>query len=187
MTRDRVFPNVVVRRRSPNQSVRSPGGVQLIVIHDTESHNRPGRSDLEAIGNWFAQTAAQASSHVCTDGDGNSARYVADAAKAWHCGAFNSVSLGIEQIGFSHEGAAAWRNRHKQVDETARWCAYWSMKYGVPLRWGAVSGYGVVRSGLIYHRQLGVAGGNHGDPGLYPRRYLLARARQFKVQMRKRR
>jgi NAD kinase len=39
------------------------------------------------------------SAHVCTDGDGNSARYVPDAAKAWHCAGFNSQSLGVEQIG----------------------------------------------------------------------------------------
>jgi N-acetyl-anhydromuramyl-L-alanine amidase AmpD len=91
----RVDPRVTVRRLVRNQSSRNGVKPRLIVVHATESGNRPGDSDLAAIGTWFDNPASQASSHVCTDADGHSGRFVLDAHKAWHCAGFNSVSLGI--------------------------------------------------------------------------------------------
>lgn len=183
MSKERIHPNVVVRHRSPNQSVRSPGGIQLLVIHTTEGHNIEGKADLEGLGGWFGNPAAEVSAHVCTDADGNSGRYVADTAKAWHVGYFNSISLGCEQMGSASEGFTEWRKREKQLDETARWLARWSYKYGVPLRKGHVSGKTVVRTGVVEHAWLGADGGGHVDPGAYPVMYVIRRARIFKHQL----
>lgn len=174
----RRFPHVTVRKLSPFYSSRNGTKPRLIVIHATESHNYPGDRDLAAIGEWFQNPAAQVSSHVCTDGDGNSARYVRDYEKAWHCAGFNSVSLGIEQIGSTTD---TWNRA--EVRETARWVALWSRKHGIPIRQGQVNQQGaVIRSGIVRHSDLGARGGNHDDPGNnYPWALLLGLARYYKV------
>lgn len=177
----RAYPNVVIRRAARNQSSRNGIRPQLIVIHSTESSNRPGSSDLAAIGAWFDNPTAQASSHVCTDGDGNSARYVADTAKAWHCAGYNSVSLGIEQIGRAAQ--SSWSP--DEIRESARWVAYWSRKHGIPIRRGAVTGGRVVKSGVVTHADLGVTGGGHHDPGAgYPVADLLRLAAFYRSRQR---
>lgn len=172
----RIHPKVVFSRDVRNQSGRGGQKPKLIVVHATESSNRPGSSDLAAIGTWFDNPAAQASSHVCTDADGNSARYVRDENKAWHCAGFNSVSLGIEQVGRAAQ--TAWTR--DELRETARWIAKWSLKYGIPIRKGAVKGASVTRSGVIRHSELGQVGGGHHDPGPgYPMHSVLALARFY--------
>lgn len=158
---ERLKPKVRVRRISPNRSARSLSQVKLIVVHSTEGGNVPGLGDLVGLGGWFANRGAQVSSHVATDAEGNSARYVADRDKAWHCGGFNSVSLGIEQVGRAAQ--LSWPV--EQEKETARWIAYWSKLHGIPIQKGAVRGGSVVKSGIVRHSDLGAAGGNHHDPG----------------------
>jgi N-acetyl-anhydromuramyl-L-alanine amidase AmpD len=171
----RIHPKVVVRRNVRNQSARSVSKPDLIVVHTTESHNRPGNADLAAIGDWFNNPAAQASSHVCTDADGTSARYVPDSRKAWAQAAFNSRALSIEQIGQAAQGK--WADA--ELDETARWIARWSKKYGIPIRRSDGS-----RSGVTRHMDLGAAGGGHSDPGVrYPIDDVLRRARAFKKRL----
>jgi N-acetyl-anhydromuramyl-L-alanine amidase AmpD len=173
----RRFPKVNVRRRSPNQSSRSGVAPRLIVLHSTEGTNVKGDADLIGLGSWFASTGAAVSSHVATDADGHSARYVDDAAKAWHCAAYNSLSLGIEQVGRAAQSSWA----AAQVDETARWIAYWSRKHGIPIQRGEVSGGRVVKPGIVTHADLGAAGGGHHDPGAaFPVAKVLTRARHFR-------
>lgn len=180
----RIHPKVKVRKISPNQSERS-AGMSLIVLHSTESHDVPrSAKDLEAVANWFANPAAQASSHVIVDADGHSARCVSDRKKAWTCVNFNSVSLNIEQIGFASFGRDKWRARWREIRETARWIARWSKKYGIPIRLARVSGSTVTRSGVTTHAALGAAGGGHHDPGPYPMRRVLILARLYRAALR---
>jgi N-acetyl-anhydromuramyl-L-alanine amidase AmpD len=178
---DRIYPNVVLRMHVRNWSYRANGAkIELIVIHDTESHNRPGTVDLAAIGNWFDNPASEASCHVCVDGDGSSAIYVDSIHKAWHVAHYNSAAVGIEQIGYSTEGARGWSAREPELLETARWIAHWSHMYRIPIRPGDAQWGGVQRSGVVTHRQLGVLGGNHDDPGpAYPFDYVLNAAARF--------
>lgn len=185
---ERLAPNVVVRHYSPNQSERSLVPLNLIVLHDTEGANLPkSTADLSGLGAWFARPI-EASCHVATDSDGNSGRYVSDRRKAWHCGAYNSASLGIEQIGFASQSRAVWLKNWRQLRETARWMAYWSERYGIPLRRGAVSNGVVTRAGVLRHMDLGATGGGHSDPGQnYPFNRVLWLARAYKVARRLRR
>lgn len=157
----RVKPNVVVERNVVNQSSRSGVRPRLIVLHSTESTEVKGSGDLASIAAYFDNPAAQASSHVITDGDGNSARCVPDSAKAWTCVSFNSLSLNVEQIG--RAASTVWSEEIQQ--ETARWIAKWSKDWGIPIVRGAVSGTSVTRSGVVFHSELGAAGGGHSDPG----------------------
>lgn len=173
----RVAPKVVLRQPSPNISQRvSP--ISLIVIHDTEG------GSLASVGSEFASSSSQVSAHVCTDAKGESARYVRDEDKAWQCVAYNSAALGIEQIGFAAQ--KDWPAA--QVDETARWVARWSVKHGIPIRRAIVLNGRVLRSGVITHEQLGIAGGGHHDPGpAYPMGTLKKRARVFRKALKKKR
>lgn len=180
---DRLAPNVVTRHYSPNQSERAAVPLNLIVLHDTEGANLPdSTSDLVGLGSFFGQSSVQASAHVATDSDGNSGRYVSDRKKAWHCMAYNSFSLGIEQIGFASQSRATWLKDWRQLRETARWIAYWSHRYGIPIRRANVSNGTVTRSGVTRHMDLGAVGGGHSDPGSnYPFNRVLWLARAYKA------
>lgn len=158
----RYRPNVVVRVNSPNKSSREGARPILITVHSTEGRNIPhSASDLLGVSRFLCQPPVQASAHVCTDNDGHSSRIVRDRDKAWHCMAFNRISLGIEQIGF----AATEHWSLEQYRETARWVAEWNKLYGIPIQRARVSGLLVVRWGVVEHSELGVAGGGHHDPG----------------------
>lgn len=156
--------------------------LDLIVLHDTEGANIPDSvTDLVGLGNFFGSISAQASSHVADDSDGNSARFVSDRKKAWHCAAYNSASLGIEQIGFASQSRVTWLHNWRQLRETARWIALWSEKYGIPIRRGAVNSGAVTRAGVLRHMDLGSIGGGHSDPGpAYPFNRVLWLARAYK-------
>lgn len=158
-----------IKANVANQSSRNGVKPSLIVLHDTEGGNLAGIADLQGLVNWFNNPAAQASSHVAVDADGNSAKFVDDLSKAWHVAAYNSKSLGIEQVGFATQ--KVWPDA--QLKKTAQYIAYWSTKYGIP----------IIHStdrGVALHSDLGVAGGGHHDPGGgYPLDKVLAYAKDY--------
>jgi hypothetical protein len=128
------MPRPEVTKIVRNQSSRNGVKPRVIVLHSTESHERPGLSDLQGLGSWFDNGSAQASSHVGNDAEGNDARFVADDRKAWTQGQENPRCLSIEQIGFARESRKQWLDQPKQLRNTAEWIAYWSKKYGIPIR-----------------------------------------------------
>lgn len=163
----------------------SRGGVRpsLIVLHSTESHNRPGVSDLEGLASFF-DGPVQASSHIANDAEGNDIRMVPDEEKAWTQANYNPSSLSIEQIGFAATTRDEWyRGASRQLANSARWIAYWSLKHGIPIRRAWTVAGGIQRSGVASHRQLGASGGGHTDPGTgYPFKYVLLLARFFRLK-----
>lgn len=177
---ERIRPRVRVRRLVRNRSSR--GGVRptLIVLHSTEGANVKGLGDLVGLGGWFNNPKAQCSSHVATDAEGNSARYVRDGEKAWTQAHYNPVSLSIEQVGRAAQ--TSWSDAQQR--ETARWIAHWCKLHGIPVRKGRVAGGRVIRSGIVRHSELGALGGAHHDPGkAFPMRRVLALARQYRAAM----
>lgn len=183
----RIWPKVTVKKESPNQSTRT-ANIGIIVLHSTESHNRKGASDLEAIAGFFGSSSAQASSHVVTDNDGHSARCVPDERKAWTVGNLNSISLNLEQIGFAAQGRKEWREKEAHLHEVARWIAYWSRKHDIPIRKAVLSSSGaIVRKGVTTHAYCSShgAGTSHWDPGEYPMGYVLWLARGYRKAQKK--
>lgn len=154
-------PYDVVKKKSCNQSARTTNKIQLIVMHSTEGWNYKGTEDLKSLGSWFNTPAAQASCHIGVDAEGNSAKYVNDSEKAWHCAAYNSASLGIEHVGFTKQ--KFWPTA--QYRKSAKYVAYWSRKHNIPIQKAKVSNGNVLTPGITRHSDLGEAGGNHGDPG----------------------
>lgn len=178
----RLKPKVVVAGGVCNKSSREGVKPAIIVLHSTESANIPGPGDLQSVWHWFNNPSADASSHVITDAEGQSARCVADEDKAWTCAGFNSVSLNIEQIGYAAQGQ--WVDA--EIDETARWIAKWSIKHGIPIERGKVVGSAVVKAGILLHSELGSIGGGHSDPGgAYPLGRVIERAKSIRKQLRK--
>lgn len=176
----RFVPHVVYSKRSPNQSSRNGVRPSIIVLHSTESDNRTGNGDLQAVCDFLCRPATQASSNVIVDADGHSARLVADEGKAWAQAGYNSVALSIEQIG----RAASEKWTRDEIREAARWIARWSKKYDIPIRRGAVSGGRVIQPGVVTHKMLGAVGGGHFDPGPnYPVDAVLALARWYRSKL----
>jgi hypothetical protein len=173
----RLHPDVVLHRESPNVSARETA-ISLIVLHSTESANIPdSATDLAAVAGWFAEVRSQVSAHVITDADGHSARCVPDHAKAWACVDFNSASLNVEQIG---RAAQAHWSREEWL-ETARWIAQFSHEHHIPIRIAYIEGTAIERSGVATHKMLGLPGGGHLDPGEgYPLEEVLHEARRIK-------
>lgn len=177
----RYSPHVELTRWSPNHSTRAGRRPLLIVVHATAGHNRPGIADLAGLGEWFARGSLAAgtpvSSHVATDNEGNSARFVHDADKAWHVAYYNRPALGIEQI-LPGDGSEVTRD---MLRETARWIARWSNLHDIPIRKATVTADGAItRAGVIRHSELGVLGGNHRDPGPYDLHACLSLARFYR-------
>ncbi len=159
------------KRSVSNQSSRNGVKPKLIVLHSTESHNRAGTGDLESIASWFNNPAAGASSHVVNDNEGFSAQLVPDSNKAWTQAFYNPQSLSIEQIGFASQGKSDWTDA--QLRSTAKYIAYWSKKYGIPITSSTTHG-------VTLHSRLGAAGGGHHDPGNnYPFERVLELARGY--------
>ena len=163
-----------------NQAARS-AQIRGIVIHTTESHDRAGRVDLNGVRNWFDNPESQASSHVIVDAEGLSVRCVPDSRKAWTVGKFNSQTLNIELIGWAKTPRWQWLKRRRQLKKCAKYVAYWSKKYGIPIRMGAASfdaGH-IHKRGVFGHYHLSGPGG-HWDPGQgFPFDRLLSMARYY--------
>jgi N-acetyl-anhydromuramyl-L-alanine amidase AmpD len=169
-----------------NQSERR-GPILAVCVHSTESADLPGTTaDLVSIRNWFNNPVAQASSHIGIDGQGNTERWVASNRKAWACGAGNSFTLNIEFVARAAQAAKDWEEA--QVKQGARWLAYWSLKYNIPVqggRVGNVHGQCVcITPGVIRHSDVTAAGfGSHTDPGrAFPMDDFLDAARWYRIK-----
>jgi N-acetyl-anhydromuramyl-L-alanine amidase AmpD len=151
-----------------NQSERR-GPILAVAVHSTESADLPGTTaDLAAIRSWFDNPAAQASSHIGIDGQGNTELWVHSDRKAWTIGAANSWTLNIEFVARAAQSAKDWDEA--QIKQGARWLAYWALKYKIPIqraRCTNVHGQCVcITPGVIRHSDVTAAGfGTHTDPG----------------------
>lgn len=180
---DRLQPDPELTRIVVNQSSRLGRRPGMIVLHTTQGTNRPGITDLVGLGNLFDDRSAEVSAHVANDSEGNDAVFVRDEHKAWTCSNDNYFTLNLEQIGFAETTQREWYREHPhQLANTARWIAYWSFKWHIPIRRGVAPAGVLIRSGVASHKQLGILGGGHWDPGpAYPMNYVLWLARFFKL------
>lgn len=157
-----------------------------IVLHDTESHDTAGLSDISGIFSfWHTQknqdgSLAQYGAHFVVDSVGNVGEGGDPLAIQWHVGNLNTGSIGIEQIGFASFSRLIWkRDRRKQLYAVARLCAWAHGEYGIPLK---------VRDnpqlpGITTHARVSAAGidpSGHSDPGAgYPLRFVVTLAKMM--------
>jgi N-acetyl-anhydromuramyl-L-alanine amidase AmpD len=167
---------------------RGPAPVDAIVVHVTESPDRPGTTDLTKLARFLAGKGLAA--HAADDAEGNSSRMVADDRLAYHATYWNVGTVGIEQVAYANLNRKQWLvDRRAQLDTTAAWIAYWAREYRIPIRRCVVAGLrynrrkrvvagAMVKRGVCSHAQLDPR--NRDDPGpRYPWDYVLAKAREI--------
>ena len=146
---------------SPNYSSRSES-VRLIVLHTAE-----GARTIESLGNFFAQSSSQVSSHVGADDKVNTVgEYVKRPNKAWTQAAYNSAAVSVELCAFASWSRSEWLDNHRNMlDNCAKWIAEEAAYYGIPItKLSASQAQGSGR-GVCQHVDLGAAGGGHTDCG----------------------
>lgn len=142
----------LVQRQSPNRSSRNGDRVHLLVWHETAGAYAGSVS-------WLCNPAAQASAHLVIREDGAEATQLVHlAVKAWHCAAFNGVSVGVEHANTTAKGYASER----QLEVSARVFGWLCIHLGVPPK-RSRNGQ---EPGICRHMDLGVAGGGHLQCGM---------------------
>lgn len=163
-----------------NQSRRTAANIKLIILHLTDGSNIKGTADLDGLVSWFDNPSSGVSCHEGLDAEGNTVTMVKDDMKAWHVANFNSISLGIEQmgkIGDPPHSKKFWVNDyHYGLRAAARKIALWSIKHDIPIKHST-------SNGVCQHKDLGELGGNHDDCGpTYPERYVLVWAQLWRLR-----
>lgn len=151
-----------------NQSSRN--GVRPIwfVLHYTVSPNVPGWGDVNAIVALFDRSSSQASSTFVLDAEGHCAYIVPIERKAWTQAAGNSLSVSVEIIATGRETALCTGpclTQLRVIQQTV------SARTGIPPRAGSV--YPAV-SGLVQHKDGGLAWGGHIDITPFSSRALIS-------------
>lgn len=139
---------------------------RLIVLHTSE-----GAQTYQSLGNFFAESSSQVSSHVGIDDvRGTIGEYVKRSNTAWTAANANPVAVQAEFC--TPSGAAAnwtasiWKNQHPNMllnagDWIAEEAAYWNIPI-VSLTPSQAQGSG---RGVCQHSDLGAWGGGHYDCG----------------------
>lgn len=151
--------------RSPNYYTGN-NGRRLLVVHSSE-----GAQTYQSLGNFFANSANEVSSHTGIDNAtrGTIGEYVKRYDSAWTAGNANGVAVQVELC--TPSGASAnwsrdkWLSQETMLLNLADWLREESNATGIPLKSLSPSqaqgnGYGVCQ-----HKDLGSWGGGHVDCG----------------------
>lgn len=161
---------------SPNYSTRGGASVRLIVIHTAE-----GALTIEALGNFFEDPNAEASSHVgIDDTPGVVGEYVKRGNKAWTAKNANPVAVQAELCGFAGWSLKTWEAHPTMLENCARWIAEEAAAFDLPLTKLTPSQAQGSGRGVCQHDDLGSWGGGHWDcGGSFPIDDVLSRAKEL--------
>jgi N-acetylmuramoyl-L-alanine amidase len=114
---------------SPNYSSRGGSKVRLIILHTAE-----GARTIEELGNYFASSSSNVSSHTgADDKKGTIGEYVKRGNKAWTAGNANPVAVQIELCAFAKWSTAEWNKHPNMLENCARWIAEEAAYFGIPI------------------------------------------------------
>jgi len=156
-TRTHDHPLITKRVAGATHGSQTPSA---IVLHCTESLNRPGLSDVLAIPNFWKNQGLGYNAHCVIDGEGLTAKCALDVRKCWAVAGANTGRLHIEFIGSSSLSRSEWAALTKGLKQGAKWCAYWSETHGIPIALSTVHGIGTHG---MYSNAYHVS--DHTDPG----------------------
>lgn len=168
--------------RNPSPQVHGSMTPMRVVLHDTESHDVAGLSDITAIYSFWVKQGLGYDAHFIVDAEGNIGQSGTIDDLFYHVGGLNTGSIGIEQVGFASLAKLAWsKKRRRQVFAVAHLLAWLNTEHGIPLRF--LSGPGIYSSGVTTHAEvskLEAASEGHTDPGAnYPVKFVLWLARRI--------
>lgn len=140
-----------------------------VVLHDTESHDARGITDLVGVIEFWKRNPYPSGTlngaHYLVDGDGFIAQVGVLADILQHTGGANTGSIGIEQIGFASFSLRTWLTRRAQLDAVAKILAYLNHVHGIPLVKSTSRGVSTHAMQSAIHPE----SGGHSDPGrFYP-------------------
>jgi len=147
---------------SPNYSSRNGTTVTGVCIHTAE-----GPTDATALGNYFAQSSVQVSSHDGAD-DTKRVHYVDYQYEAWTLRNGNSWSDNLEMCGFASWTRDQWLQHPGMIQQAASWVAERCHARNVPpVRLTPADIKAGRRSGYFAHWDytLGTGDGTHWDVG----------------------
>lgn len=170
----------------------------MIVLHETVSHNKPGTGDIKGVAAFMDSTGLEI--HGIIDKEANVGWAYDRQAIYDHCasgnGGVNSRSIGFElvsEIPFlptRAERRAAWDptgERKKQLDKVALWCAWLSTVEDIPLRYSNGAHPGITTHWQVSETWLG--GDGHWDcwpnhlGGHFPALYVVNKAERYLEEM----
>lgn len=142
-----------------------------IILHSTESHDRPGTTDVRGVNAYLR--SKDYGVHYIVDGEGNVLRGAYHKDLVYHAAGANATHIGIEQVGFARWTVKDWLwddgVKRKQLQEVAELIAYICDQEGIAIRLSKTNG-------ISLHSQW--PEGGHTDPGKgYPWRYVLKQAK----------
>lgn len=147
---------------SPNRSRRDGRPVRLVVVHTAE-----GAKTVTELGNYFANPAVQASSHVGIDGT-SIEQYVPYTEAAWATRAANDICDAAELCGFAAWTRDQWLTQHhSMLVLAAGWIRDRCTARAIPLRKLTPAQVAAGEAGVCGHVDwtLGMHDGTHTDPG----------------------
>lgn len=162
-----------------SQRVASLGGPQVIVWHQTVSHDSPGWASQDALTALASRSSSQVSWHFLIGGeDGLCTFSVPLDLKAWTQSNANSVAVGIEVERFGDEPSYVTAAGERTLLAVTRRVG---RLLGIPMqkglvRWTAGCVPVVVRRGIVEHSDLGPCGGGHRDVTPWSTDALVAKA-----------
>ncbi|RJQ79969.1 N-acetylmuramoyl-L-alanine amidase [Pseudonocardiaceae bacterium YIM PH 21723] len=170
---------------SPNHSSRGGAKVRLLVVHTAE-----GARTAQSLGDFFARTDVEASSHVGIDAN-SVEQYVPYDRASWTVLSANPISENVELCGFAHWSREQWlstgmvdgcANPRAMLDRLAGWLAERVQARGIEIK--KLSPHQVAAGdwGICGHVDwtVGTGDGTHTDPGpAFPWDYVITRANQL--------
>lgn len=142
-----------------------------IVLHSTESHDRPGTTDVRGVNEYLR--SKDYGVHYIIDGEGNVLRGAYHADLVYHAQGANSTHIGIEMVGFARWTVKDWLFddgvKRAQLQRVAETIAYICDKEDIAIRLAKTNG-------VSLHSMW--PEGGHTDPGKgFPWRYVLKQAK----------
>lgn len=156
------FPLIQASQYSPKERT----GIDFIVIHTMEADQTPGKA--RQVAEWFASSGSpDASAHLLID-PYEVVRGVHDKDWAWHAGAANGPSIGIEHAGWAYKTDWNTPESQEELARSAKVVAQYCRAYNIPAVWLTADDLRAGKRGITGHRECNVAfegGRGHVDPG----------------------
>jgi N-acetyl-anhydromuramyl-L-alanine amidase AmpD len=145
-----------------------------VILHTTESGDVAGVSDVSGVFAFWRQQGRGYGAHLVIDAEGNTGQGAYGNAIVWATYGANTGSLQIEMVGRAKWTMLDWvrPSRRRQLNEVAKWIAWWNLLYDIPIRFDT-------DAGVCRHRDF--PAGGHTDPGAgFPLGWVLKRARAYR-------